>query len=459
MKWDDDFDPARLAEDAIRANLDPRCFEQIDDRDIPRPPNLFEWLRGAEFLGVRPFPKQVEIATNTLGEFCPRCTDPGLQRRDDSFGNALLDVPVDLNLADLQDRVSFLRQGVCPGCQVSRPQLIAERDLAHYLNLNGVAGMRASKSVTVGGLIATYQLARFLLLPNPSRFFGLMDNQMLHGTFVAITAGQAYDTLWQAFKDRIDSSAWFRQYHDFLRSEGERLGRELFDIKDTFVWYGHKQLSFSFCGPDIRTIRGRTRFFTGIDELGWFDVQAESGGGGRIRMNAIETHEALIKSLRTIRSASRRLRDEGVVAPDGLNCDVSSPSSINDAIMRGLREANEDPTIYAFHYATWEMNPDVPLDSLRDEMRNKLAFERDYGAVPPLGANQFIDAQPAVEKCFGEIPQSRFATWSREQAVDQFGESSVYLKVVPAGRDHARPRILTVDTGLSNNSFAVWVWH
>jgi len=898
MTFDDDFDPARLAEDAVRANLDPRCFEQIDDRDILRPSNLFEWMRGSDFLAIKPFPKQVEIGTNMLGEFCPRCTDPLLQRRDDHFGNKLLEIPVDMSLAEIQEFVAFLSDGQCGHCGATRPQLLADGILHHYLNLNGVAGMRASKSVTVGGLLATYQLARFLMLPNPSRFFGLMDNQMLHGTFVAITAGQAYDTLWQAFKDRLDSSPWFRTYHEFLKSEGDRLGRELFDVKDTFVWYGHKQLSFSFCGPDIRTIRGRTRFFcvagdtllntpkgllrfdelgesrpegfsdlvidvcgehgpvatskfyrapkgrvvrlttkrgyeltgtlchpirtlddrcvprwkqlstflpndpvilrrgdlfdgtlqrcpvvpvvgqysryttpewfdediawltgilvaegtirrrgrrgyvkfptgdeqirdraidvlrrrfghtppkipyennawqirvqspriaqfyldldighnaatkkvplivrqsprrviaaflqgyfdgdgcgdathisahslsmpllrdiqvlllglgivshrsmysrkfgpkqrpanttrqywvlkifgdnldrfhcdvafglqrktvdiqhrpakqpirvdmstvlaarvgrgryrdpegvvrkldmfpyttfakratmsalqsldlnnlhvidpelannlaalrdernvidyvstieyiddivtydltvpdghafvasgfinhnTSIDELGWFDVQAESGGGARIRMNAVEAHEALIKSLRTVRSASRRLRSQGVVAPDGLNCDVSSPSSINDAIMRGLRDANSDPTIYAFHYATWEMNPDVPLDSLRDEMRNKLAFERDYGAVPPLGANQFIDAQNAVEKCCTDVPQRRFATWTREQHTDEYGESSVYLRVTPSVRDQTCPRILTVDTGLSNNSFAVSVWH
>ena len=57
--------------------------------------------------------------------------------------------------------------------------------------------------------------------------------------------------------------------------------------------------------------------------------------------------------------------------------DVSSPSAINDAIMTGLREANEDPTIYAFHYASWEFNPKVKLDSLKGEMHNRTVFERD----------------------------------------------------------------------------------
>jgi hypothetical protein len=456
---DFDFDPARLAEAAIQANLDPQIFEQIDDREIPRPKNFYEWAHGSLFLDITPFPKQVEICTNYLGQFCPHCTDDRLVERDERWGNVLLCIPTDLPLADVKDRVRFLDDGTCPQCRRTRAALVASGDLNHYLNLNGCAGMRGSKSVTVGGLLATYQLARYLLIPSPSRYFGLMQNQMLHGTFVAITAGQAYDTLWQAFKDRIDGSPWFINYHAFLKEEAKRLGKEeLYDIKDTFLWYGHKQLSFSFCGPDIRTIRGRTRFFCAIDEIGWFDAAGETSSA-RIRLNSRETHHALLKSLRTIRSAATMLRQQGEHDPlDGLNANVSSPSSLNDAIMTGLRDANEDRTIYGFHYATWEMNPHVPLDSLRDEMRNAKEFERDYAAVPPLGANQFIDAEPSVVKCQLDHPQTRMVQWSKEQLIDEFGDTTVYLKVRPSVSEKTRPRVLTVDTGLSNNSFAVTMW-
>lgn len=453
------FDPAKLAEDAVQANLDPAVFEQIDEGDIVWPRHWFEWAHGSRFLNVDPFAKQVEICTNLYGQFCPRCSDDKLVTTDEHWGNRLLLLPTDMKVGDIRDRVTFMEHGRCPQCGATKPELIEKNELAHYLNLAGVAGMRGSKSVTVGGLIGTYQLVRFLSLQSPSKYFGLMANQMLHGTFTAITATQCYDTLWQAFKDRVDNSPWFRTYHEFLKTEAARLGKDaLYDFKDSFLWYGHKQLSFSYCGPDIRTIRGRTRMMSGIDECGWFDVKAEGSGGGgtTIRLNAEETHEALIKSLRTIRSAAMKLRQDGQLdPPEAINADVSSPSSINDFIMRSLRRSTQDQSICTFHYSTWEMNPRVPLESLRDEMRNPSAFERDYAGVPPLGANQFIDAQSAVEKCQSEHQQTRLVTWEPKQFVDDFGDPTTYLQLRPTSRDKTRPRLLAIDTGLMNNSFAV----
>jgi len=451
------FDPAKLAEEAVRSNLDPAVFDQIDEGDVAWPRNWFEWAHGSRFLNINPFAKQVEICTNLYAQFCPRCSDDALQSTDEHWGHRLLLLPTDMSVGDIQDRITFLDYGECAQCGATKPELIEAGELNYYQNLAGVAGMRGSKSVTVGGLIGTYQLVRFLSLASPSKFFGLMANQMLHGTFTAITATQCYDTLWQAFKDRIDNSPWFRHYHDFLRGEAARLGKDaLYDVKDTYVWYGHKQLSFSYCGPDIRTIRGRTRMMSGIDEAGWFDVKGEGSGTTSIRLNAEETHQALLKSLRTIRSAAMKLRQQGVLdPPDAINADVSSPSSINDFIMRKLRESTENRSVCTFHYSTWEMNPNVPLESLRDEMRNPTGFERDYAAVPPLGANQFISSIGAVEKCEGTVPQTRLVTWQQKQLADEFGDTTSYLDVRANARDKVRPRMLAIDTGLTNNSFAV----
>lgn len=458
--FDTEFDPAKLADDAVQANLDPSIFDRISDGDVRKPHNIVEWIRGRTFLNVTPFPKQIEICTNFLAQFCPDCTDPKLLRQDEQHNNMLLTIEVDYPLTEVYDRVELLVDGVCLKCKKDQNYFVNKGKLTRYLNLNGCAGMRSSKTVIVGGLLTTYQLVRYLALKSPSKFFGVLENQTLHSTFVAITAGQAKDTLWQAFKDRIDASPWFKEYHAHLDDEAKRLGKDRFyDYKETFLSYDHKQLVCSYCGPDIRTIRGRTRFNSGMDEKGWFDVSAEtSSANAKVRMNAHETHTALVKSLRTIRSHSMRLRESGISdPPDALNCDVSSPSSLNDAIMVGLREANEDPTIYAFHYSTWEMNPDIPLSSLRDEMNKPREFERDYAATPPLGANQFIDNQPAVEKACA-VARLPSITWSKKYHTDDFGQKTVYLEVKVVQRDKTRPKILTVDTGLSNNSFAITLW-
>jgi hypothetical protein len=299
------------------------------------------------------------------------------------------------------------------------------------------------------------------MIPSPSKYFGVLENQTLHGVFVAITAGQAYDTGWQAFKDRIGTAPWFQQYHAFLDTEAQKLGKEKFyDFKDSFLWYVHKNLSFSYSGPDIRTIRGRTRYYCSVDESGWFDVQADvTVKNVKVRLNFKETHTALIRSLQTVRSAAHALRAKGEIDPvDGINVDVSSPSSINDAIMIGLREATEDSTIYAFHYSSWEMNPFLPLSSLRSEQRNRATFERDYEAVPPLGVSQFMDNQLSVEKCQRIESQQQMVLWDKKVITDEFNDKTLYLEVKPLRPDRNRPRIITVDTGFSNNSFAVELW-
>ena len=457
-----DFDPAKLAEAAIEADLDPSVFEQIDETDLRWPSNFFQWINNSDFLGIKPFPKQIEIGINFFGQFCPRCTDPGLME-DERWGNKLLDIPVDLPMGEIVDRVTFLENDVCPQCNVNHLELLASKELNHYSNLNGCAGQRSSKTTLVGGMICTYSLARVLQLKNPAQFFGLLPNQMLHGTFVAITAGQAQETLWQAFKDRIDSSPWFHEYHAFLTQEAHRLGKQKFHDanKETFLSYSHKQLVVSFSGPDIRTIRGRTRIFSGLDEKGWFDVQADSGSiNTKVRLNAKETTKALMNSLQTVRASAMSLRAEGILSvPEGINADVSSPSSLNDSIMRGIRQANEDPTIYPFHYATWEMNPNLSLASLRSEMlSDRRSFDRDFAAVPPLGANQFIESQMAVEKCQGSKSQTALINWTKRYHQDEFGDKTMYVEVNVMKKDRHRPRMLTVDTGLSNNSFAVTLW-
>jgi len=459
-KIPDNFDPIALVEKAIESDLDVSVFDQVVDTDVRWPKNWIEWVRGHSFLNIDPFPRQIELCTNFLGEFCPHCTNPKYLTSHERFGHKQLTIEVDEPLPEILDNVVFLVEGICPKCRARRNEMLKSGDIQHFTNMNGCAGMRSSKTVMGGGLLATYQLVRFLRLPSPSSYFGLMDNQMLHCTFVALTAGQAYDTLWQAFYDRIDNSPWFREYHAFLTSEGQRLSKDLFDLKDTFLWYGHKRIAASFCGPDIRTIRGRTRIFTGMDEKGWFDVQSESTTmSSKVRMNAQETHEALVKSLQTIRSASLKLREtENENAPDGLNVDVSSPSSLNDAIMVGLREANKKPSTFAWHYATWEVNPNITLDSLKDEMVNQVIFDRDYGGIPPLGANQFISDTRAVEKLQNGENQKQYISWVRRYNTDEFGDKTMYLEVQPVVTEKRRPRILTVDTGFSNNSFAVELW-
>jgi intein/homing endonuclease len=97
---------------------------------------------------------------------------------------------------------------------------------------------------------------------NPSKFFGLTGSTKLHMNFVALTFGQAKDTLWDPFSSYIRESWWFKEYHAFLHEKCNELGiDQVLKFEETFILYKHKNLQAAPLGPDKRILRGRTRIF------------------------------------------------------------------------------------------------------------------------------------------------------------------------------------------------------
>jgi len=440
----DVFDPEALIDEVIASDFDPSVFSEVRDHDMPQAKNVFEWLTGKDFCAIPSvFPKQIEVLANFLEDYCAYCSSTSWLRN----------IPVDIPLIEIQDRAVWLEKGICPRCGKTRPEMIADPSTPFCgpLELDGCAGMRSGKSVTTA-MLASYQLHRFLSLPDPAAFYQLMPGQHLYAIFVATTAYQAQETLWQLFVDRIKASPWFKSYHKLLASEAKRIGNEFYKVRDTFLWYGHKGLSWTYTGADIRTIRGRTRFFCAIDEIGWFDEEINSG---KVRYNADETHQALEKALRTIRSRAAYLNKQGIVdVPNGLFANISSPSSIKDKIMRLVREAANDKSKYAWHYATWEFNPMESEEELRrTEGGNPMTFARDYAAIPPLANMQFISSQDIVEQSLGDKPP--LISIKTVIEADDLGYQYIRANLSAVKGDKQTPRLLAVDSGEKFNSFAI----
>lgn len=227
----------------------------IDDRDFKKAPNWITFCQ--DHLGIRPYPRQIQIAMNFLADFCPnpKCTNPKyLDLYDQGLGNIL-------------DNVSFLEEGICPKCKANRAELVKKKkfkDFSYYTELVGVAGQRASKS-ELAALIAAYVWQWYTKLPDiPSKFFGLTGNK-IHMTFCALTFGQAKTDLWDPFNTHITHSWWFKEYHNHINSECQRLNIEpVIKVSETFMWYKHKNIQVAPVGPDKRILRGPTRFFTCI---------------------------------------------------------------------------------------------------------------------------------------------------------------------------------------------------
>jgi intein/homing endonuclease len=248
---DTTFSPVSLIEQVIKSGYNQTAFASIDDSDIPVADNPVRFITGKNFLNIKPFARQLQIYLDFFAAYCPYCSDTDWIRTR---------IEVNTPLGEIRDRTILYSHGVCPKCRRNRYEAICDNMHRQYTQLVGIAGQRSGKSTSVAALGATIT-HMYLSLPNAVETYNLLPNSMIHGTFVGLRYNDAYDNLWMPYYNLLSSSPWFKQYHDFLDAEGERLGIELYKLRDTFVAYGMKNIGVYPSGPDKRKLRGRTRMF------------------------------------------------------------------------------------------------------------------------------------------------------------------------------------------------------
>lgn len=325
------------------------------------------------------------------------------------------------------------------------PQFIAGGMLHH----------NSGKSVVVA-MISTYLTHRLLMSQSPTGILSIDNTTVLHGTFVALTQKQASDTLWTPYFNYIMGSPWFQAYHDLIRKYERRYGIEVMKIRDTFVLYGHRNFVIYPAGPDGRILRGRTRVLAVIDEVAYFDNDAQSK---KIKVSANAVYGALDRSLATVRAKEKRQVESGYdEAFTGYFCNISSPVHARDKINELLRMAVGSKTLLGIHAPTWKMNPDMPRDSeflLEAFRRDPVGAARDYGAEAPLSANPFITQPTFIEGAIREKGRS-LCSYTHHIIRHKDGERQRYGSLVKAVST-TKNSILAIDAGYSNNSFSLVV--
>ena len=451
MKKIFNYDPVDLAQQSIDDNFNSQVWDPRLEKDIYYAKNWFEWISSSEFLNFVPWGKQVEIGAKLFEDYCPRCSD--LRFLDGLFNESI---------NEMQDRITWLEDGVCPKCKTLRnywyKEINPNTGLPYFQGKNEVhlcIGQRSGKSATTA-MIASYVLHRYIQLPDPAQYFNQLPNQKLDMAFVALTAKNAQENLWEHFRSKLDSP-WFNYYFEWANDIKKKTGNTLIVNNTTFLKINHKHLHCGFYPADYKTLRGPTRFFEAIDELGWFDNSLESK---KIKMNASETRTSLTNSLTTLRTASILKKQRGnhnVV--DAFEVNISSPSSANDPIMRLVKGAHKKSTAFSFHLATWEMNPQLPQDILRSQQDvDKIKdFDRDFGAIPPLADSPFIKDKELVMAMFGDHSQTVIVKNHKEKVSNKVGFKWIELQDIKL--DSKVPRIVTVDPGYSNNAFGVSLSH
>ena len=442
----DSFDIHSVLDQAINSKSTVSPDIKINDGDFPLAANFLEWCLNPKFLNQKPYASQALIGIRLFGEWCPRCSDKDYF---DSYG-------VGDTLTHVKSKIAVLEHGKCPNCKVTQARAYTKKRLAMFYELAISAGQRSGKSAVVA-MLAAYITHRMLKLQKPNEVYGLLPSNTLHGTFVALTYAQAKDTLWDPFYGNILGSPWFQDYHAMLDDYHSRTGEELYKLNDTFVMYRHRRLLMYPAGPDKRTLRGRTRFFSSIDELGWFDNSADSG---KVKMDATQVYQALERSLLTVRAAASHLWDRGFTdIPTGYFINVSSPSSVRDKIMELVRKSQGSTDILGLIRPTWEMNPNVLRDNpviVNEFKSDPIGAMRDYGAQPPLSSNQFLSSGN-VTGAIGD--KSNAIILQHQEKRSKKTKDMMRYATIQKARRTGKPSCLALDAGYVNNSFAMAIGH
>lgn len=453
----DDFDIRALmksAEDPVTGavrNL------KIDDRDLPHAKNFYDY--SYRIIGKDanpPWARQMWTGLMVFGEICTACTKK-------KYVEDIMNIPKNMNSEEITDVMTILDHGVCPKCKRHKWDLIKNFNLKDYIQLVAVLGQRSGKSSSSSGSYASYMTHSYLKFPDLATMAPkeMQASTELTGTFVSLNFNKANGVMWTPYKRMIEDSKWFQEYFKILDHAKEVHGKEFYRRSTLYMSILHKNMRFYPTGPRSTTLRGDTRLFALLDELGLFKLpKGDSEEDGDSEMaNADEAHKSLMNSLTTAQTIRWRLLQEGVSSvPSSLMMSVSSPYSLRDKVMRLLRESRTpegSKYILGVNLPTWEANPGIERDTpiiAAAYASNPEKAERDYGANPPTVHSRFVPVKAYQSGVFVNGQNSHTFT----HLFDQPGY--IYGKVERI-RTFRFPSVVSIDAGLNNNSFTITGQH
>lgn len=447
-----EIDPAQLLSDIVSSGFDLTQFRQINETGIEQPLNFLDWILGRNFCNASILPWQLETGMKLFADYCPVCSNP-----------AYLNDLYDETIAEIRDNVVFLEDGKCPECHLNRLELFTLGVLNQHKpsiknELTVCCGQRSGKSLSVA-LYSSYQLNRWLSIPDPILHYDMPRMAPITGTFSAITADQAEINLWSPFKNLYDQAPWFDQYNKFLKAEEKRLSIPIVEVKETYIAYRHKNFVTNYTGSDDRTKRGQTRLWGAVDEIAFMNTEANAGSRKKI-MDADKNYEVLSNSLATLRKkAYDKLKQGSYNTTPAIMYNASSPQNVQDKIMRLVKEAPLNPWAVAVHKATWELNTDYENEAACRAANSGISqqeFDKNFGAVPPFSDSPFIDIRSMEKLCHMETPSPIIATPA--VGTDAMGDRYLYLETRILRPDKATPRMMSLDMGYKQNAFGVTIF-
>lgn len=417
-------------------------------------PNIIEFVASKRFLSIESVyrhKRQYQVLRDLFQCRCPICNPMNGDAIDCwNKGREYLESEA-LLVWSVKDN-----DDVCPKCNTTRKEFVTDGLLNRYNQLHGIVGMRSGKTATVAEIGAYVEHRLITLALNQkddklSNYFGVLPNQPFEVTYIASTEVQSNDTIWAYYRSFRRNSPWFNRYVKWVKQlekkQSTPVGMTRWEYKEVTreILNGHIGVKFNSKNSNSSGLAGRTRVCSFIDELCRFK-QTESS------MGADESYRVMENSLRTIRSSvlNRNLLDWF-----GLMVSISSPISVDDKGMELLYQSTAIKQMYAFHYATWDFNPEEKRQYY-DEAYEKdfVGTERDFGAKPPLAANPLIINPEKFEARAVDLKLKPTAELEILPFIDKTGQRYLRAYMVNANLARDAVRYVCFDAGKNFDSFA-----
>lgn len=421
----------------------------LEDADIPQAKNLVDFYFNPEFeTNVKPFPKQIEILSDLFSEVCynPKCTDVPYSQN----------IPLDASIDQIKDKITFLEYGVCPTCHQNKMDMWTKYNKRKASTMAICVGQRSGKDWTMGFGFA-YQDHILLKMRKPGSVYGLGSSAMLYKTFTAVDFSQALKATFNPYLEFIENSKWFKTYHGMLDSVAKKVGKKLYHVGKEAITWNYHGLASLVQSPDVRAMRGVARNGYSITEVAYFYTKTKSA----LRLDVDGIIEALQNSTAGVISGYNRNIEAGNFnVPPPLELLASSPRSIKDHIMRLQKQAITDKSIIAKHYSTFEFNPNIKDGDLDKFKRNPELYRTSILCIPPSAVKAFIPDKRLVLACINKDRPNGIASKTITVKSPVGARlSSASVRLVSKNVDYTSPKVMFLDGGFKNNSFALAVAH
>jgi len=236
--------------------------------------------------------------------------------------------------------------------------------IQQYSDLIIMAGMNSGKTFLTS-VIGLQQAFELLSLEDPVKYYGAGAGTEFFVLNVATSDEQSHDTIFAQEKGKIENSPYFQYLHPT-----ERYNEFCFPQKHVTIRCG---------GSNSASLVGRAVKCALFDELGRFkDTKGERSGWAVFHGLGRGTKK--IPALKARRVA------------------ISSTLYSGDIIDQLYEQSQRIPVMLGYKYATWDMNPNITEESLKDEFsQDSDAAWRDYGSQPSRAIEKYYTDVSIIE--------------------------------------------------------------